>query len=1155
MTDPDLPDTQRERIGVDEAELEAIGFDEPRVIGRGGFGVVYRCREHALDRLVAVKVLASTPDSDPDNLGRFLREQQAMGKISGHPHIAHILRIGTTAANHPFLVMPYHARGSLEDWIRREGPLTFADALSVAVKLAGALETVHRAGILHRDVKPANVLLTDYGEPQLTDFGIARIEGGFHTTAGVVTGSPAFTAPEVLRDKESSVASDIYGLGATLFCVVTGHAAFERRSGEGLVAQFLRIAAEPIPDLRPEGIPEDLCAVIESSMAPDPTVRPNSAAEFGDQIRRIQQDHGLRIDAMTLREVPRDNDEPETDDPTHLGRDTRLGVSARSRTATPPAAATKFRPAVPARPLIQRPRLLDALRSEHRPRLIVVHAPAGFGKSTLVTQWARQLADEAGVVVAWLNADRDDNNVSWFLAHVLEAIRRSRPGMVAALLRALEEQGGNAQRYVLTSLINNVHESDERMVLIIEDWHLVSAPDSIAALRFLLEHGCHHLQVAVTSRSRVGLPISTMRVRGELIEIDSAALRFSPGETRELLVDLGGLALVSDDIVDLHESTEGWAAGLHLAALSLRDRDDPASQIRQITGRHYAISEYLTEDVFERLGPDLREALLATSISTHTCAGLATALTGHRHAQALLEDIERRDLFLRREDDGHWFRYHHLFAEFLRQRLERDHPEWVTELHRGAAEWFGRHHMLSEAVDHALTANDPERAVALVETNAMSLVQHAQLTTLVGLADKLPVSAAAAHGELQIALAWANVILRRPAHWQTALRLATANESSPSPEQEVSSFAREASMVRAIANVMSDQPENLDLAVESCLSDADKLSPWLLGAAAIVGSWSALYRCEYTSVRAWHDWAEPYFQQVPGALSPMYSRCLLGLAAWDELDTAAAERNFETAAELASTTEGENSYTATLSGVFLGDFRYECGRVSEAEQFLDSGEKLGITIGVEILLAIYGTGARIKALRGDSDAAATRLARGARIADSLGLPRLAARVTNERVRLGLARMAPQVPNRAADTPPDGIAILTHELDEDSAVRSLLTEQPELAAARAAALVDSIDATRRPRAALRAQLLLATSLAVDGRVEEAKQHLVPALVVCAEAGLVRPILDEGPAVATVLRALRGDAEDGRWQPSWPPPPTAFLDQLLADTIAPNQPISS
>lgn len=240
-TQPDL------RVGL-TAELAAVGFFDAEEIGRGGFGVVYRCTEQSLDRAVAIKVLTS--DLTGEDRQRFVREQHALGRLSGHPNIVEILQADITATGCPYIVMPFHSRGSLESRLRSKGPIPWDEVLSIGERIAGALAAAHAARTIHRDVKPANILVTDYDEPQLADFGIARISGGFETATGRITATPAFTAPEVLDGEPPDPASDIYSLGATLFCLVTGHAAFERRTNESVMAQFRRVMTEPIPDLR-----------------------------------------------------------------------------------------------------------------------------------------------------------------------------------------------------------------------------------------------------------------------------------------------------------------------------------------------------------------------------------------------------------------------------------------------------------------------------------------------------------------------------------------------------------------------------------------------------------------------------------------------------------------------------------------------------------------------------------------------------------------------------------------------------------------------------------------------------------------------------------------------------------------------------------------
>ena len=192
MTDRNLFETQRDVGPAVVSELRAAGFDDAEEIGRGGFGIVYRCTQLALDRTVAVKVL--TTDLD-ENRERFLREQRAMGRLTGHPNIVGVLQVGETEGGYPYLVMQFHRRGSLDARIRRVGPLPLEEVMRLGVKMAGALATAHRTCILHRDIKPANILYTDYGEPALSDFGIAHITGGFKTATGTFTGSPHSPRP------------------------------------------------------------------------------------------------------------------------------------------------------------------------------------------------------------------------------------------------------------------------------------------------------------------------------------------------------------------------------------------------------------------------------------------------------------------------------------------------------------------------------------------------------------------------------------------------------------------------------------------------------------------------------------------------------------------------------------------------------------------------------------------------------------------------------------------------------------------------------------------------------------------------------------------------------------------------------------------------
>lgn len=309
MTDPDVTTGGRPAIVVDLAQA---GFLDAVEVGRGGFGVVFRATQQALNRTVAVKLLHT--DLDTVSRERFFREGRAMGGLSGHPNVVDVLQVGVTHSGRPYIVMPFQSLDSLAARVRREGPMEWEEATRLGVRLAGALESAHRVGTLHRDVKPANILLSDYGEAQLTDFGIARIEGGFETATGAFTGSLSYSAPEVLNGRPPTAASDIYGLSAALFSIIAGRAAFERREGEEIIAQFLRITGQPVPDLRGHGVPDALCDVLERAMAKEPTDRFASAEEFGRALQRVQREAGLPVAEMALPAARRKVDPDVTQD-------------------------------------------------------------------------------------------------------------------------------------------------------------------------------------------------------------------------------------------------------------------------------------------------------------------------------------------------------------------------------------------------------------------------------------------------------------------------------------------------------------------------------------------------------------------------------------------------------------------------------------------------------------------------------------------------------------------------------------------------------------------------------------------------------------------------------------------------------------------------
>ncbi|OYD61365.1 protein kinase domain-containing protein [Rhodococcus sp. OK302] len=470
MVEDDPLHTRRDLLPFVAEELGAAGFDDAREIGRGGFGVVYRCTQTALDRTVAVKVL--TADLGEENRARFFREQRAMGRLTGHPNIVGVLQVGVTDTGRPYLVMPYHRQGSVDARIRRLGPLALEDTLRLGVKMAGALETAHRLGIVHRDVKPANILLTDYGEPALTDFGIAHITDGFTTATGTVTGSAAFTAPEVLGGEPPSPASDVYGLGATLFSALTGHAAFERRSGEQVVTQFLRITAQPVPDLRENGFPDDVCAVIEKAMSRDPGDRP-SASALGEDLRQLQVRHGFPVDEMALRAEP---GAERRDPPPPRGWRPPASPAGRRGDRNLPLELTSF--------VGRRTELTEVKNLLSASRLVTLTGVGGVGKTRLALRVAA-------------NAQRDFADGVW-LVELGELHDESLVVAAVAATLGVRDQSARPLQDIVVEFL-----ASRTLLLVLDNCEQVI--NAVAGLAEALLRACPQLKILTTTREPLGI--------------------------------------------------------------------------------------------------------------------------------------------------------------------------------------------------------------------------------------------------------------------------------------------------------------------------------------------------------------------------------------------------------------------------------------------------------------------------------------------------------------------------------------------------------------------------------------------------------------------------------------------------------------------------
>ena len=361
--------------------------------------------------------------------------------------------------------------------------------------------------------------------------------------------------------------------------------------------------------------------------------------------------------------------------------------------------------------LVPRPRLTERLDKSLAPGLILVCASAGYGKTVLLADWARRSEHPA----AWLSLDEGDNDPARFWRHAVAALERARPGIGERVAPLLGPPAPSSFQGLVTALINELAAQPDEALLFLDDYHLISAQQVHESLSFLVEHRPAGMGVVLASRSDPPLPLARLRARGQLAEVREAELRFTPAEAGELLQQVAS-DLPDMSVAALAARTEGWAAGLQLAALSLRGHDDAAAFVAAFTGSHRYVLDYLAEEVLERQDQQLRTFLLETSVLDRLSGPLCDAVTGRQGSQALLEEAERAGLFLVPLDELRgWWRYHHLFADLLRARLQQEQPGRVAQLHRNAAAWCQEHGLTDDAIGHAAAAGEMLWAARIIE--------------------------------------------------------------------------------------------------------------------------------------------------------------------------------------------------------------------------------------------------------------------------------------------------------------------------------------------------------------------------------------------------------------------------------------------------------
>jgi LuxR family transcriptional regulator, maltose regulon positive regulatory protein len=591
--------------------------------------------------------------------------------------------------------------------------------------------------------------------------------------------------------------------------------------------------------------------------------------------------------------------------------------------------ASKLRPPAGRPGAVARQPLLSRLSEDRPARLVVISAPAGWGKTCLLRDW--RLADTASRT-AWVSVDPGDNDPVRFWAHVIASVAGASQDFGAAALQVLTAPGASSIDTVLPMLVNELEVLPAPVTLVLDDYHLISSRDILDSVAFLLEHLPPAVRLALAARTDPELPLARLRAQGDLLEIRADDLRFTEDETAALLNGTLGLALGPADIRALQQRTEGWAAGLYLAGLSLRGRPEPSAFIRAFAGDDRQIVDYLLAEVLDGLPAEIRSFLLRTSVLGRLSGLLCDAVVGGSGSQRILEEMERSNLFLVRLDTRrHWYRYHQLFGELLRHELDRAEPGLAALLHRRASAWHRADGNLAEAIGHALSAGDLAGARELIASEWHACFNEGLFETVESWLSRLPPEMVAQDARLCLVRAWLARNLGRLDEVEPWVEAAEAGVPQGPLREGVASIESAAGMLRAGYRQMIGDLAGAESPSRRAVTLEESGTPrWRAGSLATLGAnlcWQGRDR-EAVAVLG----------QVAGARRPL-ANYLAGVWAMGCLgairaragDLEAAERYARKAADLAAG-HGLGEYWITATAVItMADVLDRRGQTAEAE--------------------------------------------------------------------------------------------------------------------------------------------------------------------------------------------------------------------------------
>jgi LuxR family maltose regulon positive regulatory protein len=789
----------------------------------------------------------------------------------------------------------------------------------------------------------------------------------------------------------------------------------------------------------------------------------------------------------------------------------------------------------PLRPsLVPRPRLIEPLKAGLDRKLVLVSAPAGFGKTTLLSEWLAA----AGEPTAWLSLDGEDNDPARFLAYLLAALRQIDPSLGETFQLMLQAPQPLPPESLLTSLINDLAALPGPCIVVLDDYHLIQTLTIHHQLAFLLEHLPPQVHLVIATREDPPLPLARLRARDQIVDVRQSDLTFTEEETADFLRQVMGLDLSPADIATLSRRTEGWIAGLQLAALSMRNSDDLQSFVASFAGSHRYILDYLVDEVFRQQSPDLQEFLLKTSILERMTAPLCNAVTGRDDARQVLVGLDQANLFVVRLDESRqWYRYHRLFRDLLRtQRTNLN----LAPLHQAAARWYEQHEFLDEAVHHTLAAENWDKAERLLWPAAGQAIASGRFATAGRWFDAMPEDRIRNSSRLATLQGW---VLLPKGELDAAEAWATLAEDLLLDEAEPMSRALVLCLQLNIAHVRYQIPRVIDLANQA-LELLEKADPYGLRGTALANLASA--QISMGDIRA----ATQTYREM-ARLGQKAGHLITAVSAWSslawlkhlQLEPQEAQGLCQRALEHAIGPHGKPLPLAGWTLVLLGTIAYEHNELAAAREHLTRGLELAESAGPSsgVMQAAFLL-AWIQALSGDREAALATAIGTRQAVSQLNLPLVDAFVAaceaDFSLRLGNVEAAARWAEAAGLSPADPVqyeregeyvtfARLLVAKDRPAEAQQLLTSLERYARARGLG-----------RSLLTAYILRARAERALGHDSKAREFLAQAVRLAAPAGYLRAFLDEEGLIPTLLPKVRHAAP-------------AFVDRVLEASVEPQQ----